>query len=367
MSKTRNLANSTPQFSRDALIVPTGNTAQRPSVTAGYIRFNTDLGTLESANGVTWANVGSGGASTSAANLTSLTGNVYISAAGGIVDSSNAVGALIIPTGTLAQRPMNVANGAIRWNTTNTQLEIYVGGSNWVVIASSFYTVTYLVVAGGGGGGNDQGGGGGGGGYIFGTTSLAPGTSYTITVGGGGTAPNGTGSSSIGLGYTAGGGGGGPSTFGSGGSSGSGTTVYAGGAGNDPYGGGGGGGGGGIGSARSPSGAGNGGTGVSYLNVNVTGGGGGGNYGTLTAGNGATTYGGGNGGRSSNGTAGTNNTGGGGGGGAWNSAVYNGAAGGSGIVIISYQSNTQKGLGGTVTSSAGYIYHTYTSSGTFTA
>ena len=62
MSKTRNLANSTPQFSRDALIVPTGNTAQRPSVTAGYIRFNTDLNTLESANSTAWANVGSGSA-----------------------------------------------------------------------------------------------------------------------------------------------------------------------------------------------------------------------------------------------------------------------------------------------------------------
>ena len=61
MSKTRNLANSAPQF--NALIVPTGTTAQRPSVTPGYIRYNTDLGTLESANSTAWANVGSGSAS----------------------------------------------------------------------------------------------------------------------------------------------------------------------------------------------------------------------------------------------------------------------------------------------------------------
>lgn len=48
-----------------ALIVPSGTTAQRPgSTTAGYIRFNTTLGTLESANGSAWANVGSGAAST---------------------------------------------------------------------------------------------------------------------------------------------------------------------------------------------------------------------------------------------------------------------------------------------------------------
>ena len=128
MSKTRNLANSAPQF--NTLIVPTGNTTQRPVVTAGQIRFNTDLGTLESANGVYWANVGSGSASSSAANLTSLTGNVYISAAGGIVDSSNAVGGLVLPSGNTAQRPATIANGSIRWNTTSNVIEIKAN-SNW--------------------------------------------------------------------------------------------------------------------------------------------------------------------------------------------------------------------------------------------
>ena len=128
MSKTRNLANSAPQF--NSLIVPTGNTTQRPVVTAGQIRFNTDLGTLESANGVYWANVGSGSASSSAANLTSLTGNVYISAAGGIVDSSNAVGGLVLPSGNTAQRPATIANGSIRWNTTSNVIEIKAN-SNW--------------------------------------------------------------------------------------------------------------------------------------------------------------------------------------------------------------------------------------------
>ena len=44
------------------LIVPSGNTAQRPANTAGLIRFNTDFNTLESANGTAWANVGSGSA-----------------------------------------------------------------------------------------------------------------------------------------------------------------------------------------------------------------------------------------------------------------------------------------------------------------
>jgi hypothetical protein len=40
--------------------------------------------------------------------------------------------------------------------------------------------------------------------------------------------------------------------------------------------------------------------------------------------------------------------------------------GGSGIVIVRY-AGTQKGTGGTVTSSGGFTYHTFTSSGTYTA
>jgi hypothetical protein len=41
-------------------------------------------------------------------------------------------------------------------------------------------------------------------------------------------------------------------------------------------------------------------------------------------------------------------------------------AGGSGIVIISYL-GSQRGTGGTVTSSGGYTIHTFTSSGTYNA
>jgi hypothetical protein len=40
--------------------------------------------------------------------------------------------------------------------------------------------------------------------------------------------------------------------------------------------------------------------------------------------------------------------------------------GGSGIVIIRY-SGAQRGTGGTVVTTGGYTYHTFTSSGTFTA
>ena len=90
--------------------------------------------------------------------------------------------------------------------------------------------------------------------------------------------------------------------------------------------------------------------------------GGGGNDGGEGGGDG-----GGDGGGPSAGTVGNpggTNTGGGGGGGNWNNA--NGAAGGSGIVIIRYQ-GTQRATGGTITSNSGYTIHTFTSSGSFVA
>jgi hypothetical protein len=42
-----------------------------------------------------------------------------------------------------------------------------------------------------------------------------------------------------------------------------------------------------------------------------------------------------------------------------------GGTGGSGTVIVRYAGNT-KGTGGTITSSGGYTYHTFTTPGTFT-
>jgi hypothetical protein len=61
------------------------------------------------------------------------------------------------------------------------------------------------------------------------------------------------------------------------------------------------------------------------------------------------------------------NTGSGGGGcGSTDGVTATGGNGGSGIVIIRY-AGSQRGTGGTVTSSGGYTIHTFTSSGTYTA
>lgn len=67
------------------------------------------------------------------------------------------------------------------------------------------------------------------------------------------------------------------------------------------------------------------------------------------------------------GCIGSPNTGDGGGGSSnYQSDTCPGGAGGSGIVIIRYPSATNCFNGGTVTCSGGYVYHTFTSSGTLT-
>jgi hypothetical protein len=60
------------------------------------------------------------------------------------------------------------------------------------------------------------------------------------------------------------------------------------------------------------------------------------------------------------------NTGGGGGGGSHYNANNKGGNGGSGIVIISYPTGTINATGGTITTSGGNTFHTFTSNGVFT-
>ena len=58
--------------------------------------------------------------------------------------------------------------------------------------------------------------------------------------------------------------------------------------------------------------------------------------------------------------------GGGGGGAGGPDAIWSGGNGGSGIVIIRYSNAVgQKATGGTVTTSPGYVIHTFTGTGTF--
>ena len=281
----------------------------------------------------------------------------------------------------------------------------YAGGTS--------YTIDFLVVAGGGGGGGSEmsngygggGGAGGAGGYLASSISVNCGSSYPIVVGTGGAggpsclAPNGSGvpgspgTFSSAFGFIAIGGGGGAGD--EGGSTFNATACQTGGSGGGQGGDGGGtrgiavigqgsnggpnvsrSGGGGGGAVGTPGGS-TGGAGRQWLDTNYYAGGGGGGGG----GNDQTQYlggvgGGGNGSRSYPGggtsgeaggqaTAGQACTGG-GGGGAGSGYLQGGMAGGSGIVIIRYF-GSQRGSGGTVSSSGGYTYHRFGAAGTYTA
>jgi hypothetical protein len=318
--------------------------------------------------------------------------------------ASNAV--TLLPNGSNITNA--TANVALNTNGASVAL-IYTDASQGWIAFNGFstppvgaYTVSYLLVAGGGSGGylsaNNVGtGGGGAGGVITTTTSFIPGTAYTITVGAGGTGSGGgvngvnssisTVATAIGGGFgsgsataaSAGGSGGGGSYGGSSGGSGTAGQGNTGGtysSGNPYYGAAGGGGAGAVGSNSSTAGgaaAGAGGIGVSSSisgSAVFYGGGGGGGVTNGSSQVGAGGSGGGAAGATSSSVnSGTANTGGGGGGTGRpdsSSATNGGGNGGSGICIISYL-GTQRGSGGTVTSSGGYTIHTFTSSGTYTA
>lgn len=390
-----------------------GATGSSPTISAQGSDANVSINLTPKGTG--YANITSGGikfpdatVQTTAAAITGdTTGNVVISTTGGMIFANSSTGGFVVPTGTDAQRPASPAAGTMRYNTSNNNTEVY-SGLAWTSITNQIYSVTCLIAAGGGGGGTGQsssniggGGGGGAGGLVIATANLTGGTAYTVTIGAGGSggvassanATSGSNSSltgqtvaiggGLGGNYSgaaaaAGGSGGGgsysPATAGSG-TVGQGNTGGVGSTASTVFGNGGGGGAGAGGGAGSGSVAGVGGVGlansISGTSIYYAGGGGGGSGITSTQGGVGGTGGGGQGGYGTvAGVAGTANTGGGGGGGGnqqiGGSNSSNGGAGGSGTVVISY-AGTQKGTGGTVTSSGGNTIHTFTSSGTYTA
>lgn len=318
-----------------------------------------------------------------------------------VSDQSNtSTGYFDLPSGTTAQRPGTADAGMTRFNTTLGYPEYY-NGSTWVQLVTP-YSIDYLVVAGGAGGGAGTSsgangtGGGGAGGFISSTGYLVtPTNTFSITIGSGGTGASGAcgnpGSNSVFSVLTTaiGGGGGGASKTGfdsqvpgqnggSGGGAGSTGSSYSGGTGTSgqgnaggtsgivapAYGGGGGGGAGAVGANGTSATGGAGGSGTTWLNGTTYAGGGGGGAYTAGAGGAGGAGGGANGVVATTALNGAANTGGGGGG---TGQVNTGGNGGSGVVIVRYVGTTQRGTGGTVTTAGGYTYHTFTSSGTFTA
>ena len=316
-----------------------------------------------------------------------------VSAAAVSDQANTSTGYFDVPSGTTGQRPGSPAEGNLRYNTTTGGLEFF-RGTVWVKIPLT-YAIEYLLIAGGGSGGAGYySGGGGAGGVLAAPHSVNAGDIYAVVIGSGGAAlpvvPRGarglTGGNSSALGISAAGGGGGGSwnaaPIGGSGGSGGGNSYYdttntssgvagqgySGAVGRQsvPRGGGGGGGGGGAPTGNN----GGGGIGITWLNgLLYAGGGGGGAYlDTIEPGT-AWAYGGGHGAGNVDvpvATAGAANTGGGGGGVNGDPGTGTSGAGGSGVFIVRYL-GSQIGTGGTVTSSGGYTYHTFTGNGNYTA
>jgi len=303
-------------------------------------------------------------------------------------------------TGRNAAAGIGTVKGQIVYNETSGQVEVYTGtlwravegkttvsggtettsgvytihtftSSGSLVVSGKSLNCDYLVVAGGGGGGGTRAGGGGAGGMIESPDQTIPIGTHTIQVGGGGDGGPGVNSGAVGSpsyigslatangGAYGGGQGnpGGPGGSGGGGSDGAGGGEGTPGQGNDggnsqsDRGGGGGGGKGGAGN-QGPTGTGEGdGAGggggaagsstYSGSTVNYAGGGGGGSRDNGTPGNGGGGNAG-NGGQAGAGAnAGANQGGGGGGGGRYpGGSQWPGGNGGSGIVIIRYQTDS---------------------------
>lgn len=305
-------------------------------------------------------------------------------------------GYLQLPSGTTAQRPVSPSNGYMRWNTTESVVEVY-NGSGWKSpeFVPKTYNIEYLVVAGGGSGAVRDGGAGGAGGMLNGNVDINPNILYTITVGAGGagftttshvggydgtdslisggdittiTAIKGGGGGRYNTdgrtGGSGGGGGGGrfggSGTTGQGNNGGNGYSYYTGG------------GGGGAGSAGGNAGneiGGNGGQGATstITGTSVTYAGGGGGSGTQYAGVGGSGIGGNGNTGSGTATAGAVNTG--SGGGSARSSGGTSGAGGSGTVILKINTSNYSGIfsgSPTVTTVGAYTILKYTSSGTYT-
>lgn len=341
--------------------------------------------------------------SNSLVSFGSNTKDVFVTApSGSMVMQDSATGAAKMPVGTTAQRPGTPESGMYRLNSESGVPEWYDSiGSRWLPFFDSrvIYEIEVLLVAGGGGsagGGSEPAGGGGAGGMITSTYRVENGANLSIVVGNGGAGVSGNNAASSGSNSTisyagntlftaVGGGSGGNGSGGTGaaggsGGGGSGWNGGPGGSGTNGQGSNGGaganlgsgggyasGGGGGktaAGVAAASNKGGDGGAGGLWGGSYYAGGGGGSTLYSGTTGSGG--IGGGGSGSSSainsSGTSGTANTG--GGGGAAN-GTGTGGSGGKGVCVIRYV-GSQRGSGGTVTTSGGYTYHTFTNSGTYT-
>jgi hypothetical protein len=265
MSDLRDFTGKNRKFTgTGGITIPSGTSAERPSGAVGQTRYNTDTGSIEFYDGVTWiatnliptidsisGDVYNGQASNITLTLTNATDIIDVVYSEGGIELAQDTGVSVSGGSATSAVPSAVYNqsvgdtitvsiknqdGTPSSNSVNlTILGLPTGGSisssggyrihtfnssaTFNVPAGFSKTAEYLIVAGGGGGGADNSGGGGAGGMLTGSTSIST-NSYSIVVGGGGAgsgpsggdsgpyATNGVNSTALGLTAIGGGGGG---------------------------------------------------------------------------------------------------------------------------------------------------------------
>jgi hypothetical protein len=181
--------------------VPVNTTANRPGPNNYYFQYNTTTSNFEYNNGSTWQNILVAGGSTLASLTISgitNTGPFYLypnltTSATPIVGGTTYYS--ITGTTSYSRALYNTgAPGTVTQVAVNNTGIAAPGGSGTIVPNFSG-SIFYIIVGGGGGAGNGTagvcyGGGGGGGGVITGNSIVTSGTSYSVVVGAGGNAYN---------------------------------------------------------------------------------------------------------------------------------------------------------------------------------
>lgn len=129
----------------DAMQIPSGTTAQRPTGAAGYLRFNSTSGSFEGHNGTAWGNVGNAGTVTSVAVSGGTTG---LTTSGGPVTSSGTVtlgGTLAVANGGTGATDAGTARTNLGLGSISTQ-----AANNVAITGGSVSGITDLAVADGG-------------------------------------------------------------------------------------------------------------------------------------------------------------------------------------------------------------------------
>jgi hypothetical protein len=116
----------------DAILIPNGTTAQRPTGAAGYLRFNSTTTQFEGYNGSSWASVGGAAISNDTSTASALY-PLFASATSGTaltIYTSNAKMLYTPSTGEFQSYELNATNGLLLNNATVSASYSIASGTN---------------------------------------------------------------------------------------------------------------------------------------------------------------------------------------------------------------------------------------------